>query len=180
MKDISRALFVLFTLFLATVVYGATPSVHITVKQKPGGKIVKQIKTDANGNFALGSLPAGAYTLEFRSQKPTDVRDKQFSIAIDGTKTSGKQSVAGNSLAGGVALNVEVGPAAKVTGQVATGPTAAQKKKMVFMPPMVGSNMPGRWVEEGSPEEIASRSRGIISKDRIQNLQSKGHGLPGD
>jgi hypothetical protein len=176
MKITARNLLILFVFSVASAVYGAAPSVNITVKQKPGGKIVKQLKTDSGGNFAIGSLAPGAYTLEFRAQQSTDVKNKQFSIAVGGTKASGKQSVAGNSLVGGVALNVEVGPAANVTGQVAAGPNAAQKKQMVWIPAMLGSNMPGHWVEKGSAEEIASRNRGIIRKESIQGLQEKARG----
>ena len=177
MRNISRTILVLFTFFVVSAVCEAAPPVNITVKQKPSGKIVKQLKTDSSGNFAIGTLAPGAYTLEFRAQQSTDVRNKQFSLAVDGTKASGKQSVAGNSLVGGVALNVEVGPAANVTGQVAAGPDAAQKKEMVWIPPMLGSHMPGHWAEKGSAEEIASRTRGRVSKERIQQLQEKGVGL---
>jgi hypothetical protein len=160
MKKIARLTPFLLTLFAVSAVYGASPVVNITVKQRPGAKIVKQVTTDSSGNFSIGSLPPGSYTLEFRSQKSADVRNKQFSIALDGTKASGKQSVAGNSLVGGVAVNMEVEPKANVSGQVTTGPTAAQKKKMIWVPPMLGSNMPGRYVEEGSAEHMASKARG--------------------
>jgi hypothetical protein len=177
MKNISRTILGLFTFFIVSAVCQAAPPVNITVKQRPGGKIVKQLKTDSSGNFALGSLAPGAYTLEFRAQQSTDVRNKQFSLALDGTKASGKQSVAGNSLVGGVALNVEVGPAANVTGQVGAGPDAAQKKQMVWIPPMLGSHMPGHWAEKGSAEEIASRTRGNIRRESIQKIQDKAVGL---
>jgi hypothetical protein len=175
MKTTACRLLLLVTFFVASAVYGATPAVNITVKQKPGGKIVKQVTTDSSGNFSIGALPPGSYTLEFRSQKSADVRNKQFSIALDGAKASGRQSVAGDSLVGGVAVNMEVGPKANVTGQVATGPTAAQKKKMIWVAPMLGSNMSGRWVEEGSAEHVASKSRRTIGRDNLQKMQDSAH-----
>ena len=178
MKNTARYILLLILLIASGVHAGANnPPVGITVKQKPGGKIVKQVTTDASGNFSLGSLPPGTYTLEFRSPKSTEVSNKQFSLAVDGTKTSGKQSVAGNSLVGGVALDVEVGPAANVTGQVATGANAAQKKIMVWIPPMLGSHMPGHWAEKGSAEEISSRTRGRVSNERIHQIQEKSVGM---
>jgi carboxypeptidase family protein len=173
MKTIARNLLIFFVFFVASSVYGAAPSVNITVKQKPGGKIVKQVTTDSSGNFSIGTLPAGAYTLEFRSSKPTDVKNKQFSIAVDGTKASGKQSVSGSSLVGGVTLNVEVGPKANVTGQVAAGPNATQKKKMVWITPQLGSNMPGHWVEADSAEAVAARNAGSLGTEDVRKMQDK-------
>jgi hypothetical protein len=170
MKTTARNTLLVLAFFVAFAVYGA-PSVNITVKQKPGGKIVKQVTTDSSGKFSIGTLPPGAYTLEFRSPKATDVKDKQFSIAVDGTKASGKQSVAGNSLVGGVALNVEVGPKANVTGQVAAGPNAAQKKKMVWISPQLGSHQPGHWVEEGSAEAVAAKTAGNLSTQDVNKMQ---------
>lgn len=173
MKTTARALLVLFVLFVACAAYAASPSVSITLKQRPGGQVVKQLTTDAGGNFYLGALPPGAYVLEFRSPKSTDVRNKQFSLSVAGTKTTGTQSVAGNSLVTGVALDVEVGPNANVTGQVTTGPTAAMKMKMIWIPAMLGTNLPGHWVHEDSAEAKFSRTRGIISEYQIRAMQDR-------
>jgi hypothetical protein len=179
MKNNAR-LILLFVLFLvASSVYAGAnnPPVAVTVKQKPGGQIVKQVTTDARGNFNLGILSPGPYTLEFRAQDPDRVRTKEFWLAMDGTRASGQQSFAGDSLVGGVVLDVEVGPAAKVTGQVAAGSSVLRRKSMVWMPPMLGSHLPGRWVEKGSAEEIASRTRGVIRLESIQRIQDKGVGM---
>lgn len=180
MKTNLRALLVLFVLFVASAGYAAAPSVSVTLKQRPSGKLVKQVTTDAGGNFSLGALPAGAYVLEFRSPKSADVSNRQFSLSVAGTRTTGTQSVAGKSLVTGVALNVEVGPNANVTGQVTTGPTAAVKKKMIWIPAMLGSNQPGHWVEENSAEAKLSKTRGIISKQQINNMQERAIGLQGN
>jgi hypothetical protein len=158
MKNIARLTPLLLTLFVASAVYGA-PVISVTVKQNPGNKIVKQVTTSNDGRFQIGNLAPGGYTFEFRSQRSADVKDRQFSIAVDGTKTKGKQSVAGNSLVSGVAVTVQVGPNAHVTGQVVAGATTALKKRMVWAPPLLGSNMPGRWVEEGSAEHVSSKHR---------------------
>ncbi len=166
--------------FAASTIYAGAnaPGVDVTVKQRPSGKIVKQLKTDSGGNFAIGSLPPGAYTLEFRSKRPMDVKNKQFSIAIAGTKASGKQNVAGDSLVGGIALNVDVGPGANVSGQIAAGPNVAEKKKMVWIPRKIGSNLPGHWAEEGSSDALEAKTQGTLSRDKVQQMQStaQGHG----
>jgi hypothetical protein len=179
MKTTARDLLILFVLFVASAAYGTSPSVSVVVKQRPGGRLVKQVTTDTSGNFTLGALPAGAYVLEFRSQRSTDAGNKQFSLSVAGTKTTGTQSVAGKSLVTGVALNVEVGPNANVTGQITTGPTAAVKKKMVWIPRMLGSNQPGHWVEEDSAEAKLSRSRGTIPTNQIQNMQANSYNPQG-
>ena len=181
MKNIFRSLLVVFALVVAGTAYGA-PTVNITVKQKAGGKTVKQVKTDSSGNFTIGSLPPGAYSFEFRAGKAADVKNKQFSVAVDGIKKSGTQNISGADLADGVAVNVEVAPGGTgVTGQIVSGSnTASQKKEMVWIPPMLGSLQRGHWAEKGSAEEIASRTRGRARKESIQNLQEKSYNPQGN
>ena len=175
MKTILRSILLLAALFAASAIFAVnTPTVNITVKQTAGGKTVKQVKTDSAGNFWLGSLPAGDYTLEFRSPRSPQLKDMEFSIAIDGTKKIGSQGgISGGSLVGGVAVNVEVGPNAHVTGQVAVGPNA-QKKQMVYLPPIIGSHMPGKWVEKGSAEAVLPRNQGYIRTEDVRKWQDHG------
>jgi hypothetical protein len=174
MKTILRSILLLAALFAATAVF-AVPTVNITVKQTAGGQTVKQVKTDSAGNFWLGSLPAGQYTLEFRSPRSPQLKNMEFFIAIDGTKKTGTQGgISGGSLVGGVAVNVEVGPSAHVTGQIAVGPDAAQRKQMVYVPPLLGSHMPGKWVEKGSAEAVLPRNQGQIRTEDIRKWQDHG------
>jgi hypothetical protein len=175
MKTTRGTVLVLF-LFVASAAYAAyvaSPTVSITVKQRPGGRFVKQVTTNASGDFSLGALPAGAYVLEFRSPNPTDARNRQFSLWVAGTINTGTQNVAGNSLVTGVALDVEVGPNANVNGQITTGPTAAVRTRMIWIPAMLGSNFPGHWVWEDSAEAKLSRSRGIILAEHVRNMQDR-------
>jgi len=176
MKNAFRKILFLSALFAASVLYAASaPTVDIAVRQKAGRKIVKRVTTDSNGYFTLGTLPAGDYTLEFRAPKSTDLKNQQFSIAIDGTKTSGTQGgVSGKYLTGGVALDVEMVAGKKVSGQVTTGPMAAvtnTKKKMVWVPQEIGSNLPGHWAEEGSAQTVTSRNWGHIKIDDMRKMQ---------
>lgn len=173
MKTTARNLLILFVLFVACAAYAASPSVSVVVKQRPGGKFVKQVTTDASGDFSLGVLPPGAYVLEFRAPKPTDARNREFSLSVAGTKATGTQNVAGNSLVTGVALDVEVGPNANVTGQITTGPTAAVRRRMIWIPAMLGSNLPGHWVWEDSAEAQLSRTRGLLLTQHIRAMQDR-------
>jgi hypothetical protein len=175
MKNISRSLVLFFAFLVCAAVY-AVPTVNIAVKPKAGGNAVKQVKSDSNGNFTIGTLSPGAYALEFRASKAADVKNKQFSIAVAGITKSGTQNIPGDRLANGVAFSVEVaakGPG--VTGQIAEGADTAKKKVLVWVPPMLGSNLPGRWVEKGSAEEMESRSRGRMRRESVQNMQEKSY-----
>jgi hypothetical protein len=176
MKTILRSILLLAALSAATAIFAVnTPTVNITVKQTAGGQMVKQMKTDSDGNFWLGTLPAGDYTIEFRSPRSPELNQMEFFIAIDGTKKVGTQrGISGGSLVGGVAVNVAVGPNAYVTGQIAVGPAAARRKKMVYVPPLLGSHMPGKWVEKGSAEAVLPRNQGQIRLEDIRKWQDHG------
>ena len=153
-----------FFVALATpVIYGGEPSrgvagVDVIVKQRPSDRAV----TNARGNFALEALAAGSYTLTFRARKAEDMHrstsDKVivatlYSIKIEGAKRAVKRSdLTTNDLLAGVDLEVQLGPGARIRGQVAAGAS----KNMVWLPREPGSNLPGRWVEEGSAEAKAA------------------------
>jgi hypothetical protein len=174
MKNATRYFLILLASFVASArgEAASAPAVDITVKDRLRGRVVKQVTTDARGNFLIGTLPEGSYVLEFRAKAAPDLKNQQFSIAVDGTKQSGKQGgITGNSLVAGVALNVEVARGSKVSGQVGVGANALEKTKMVWIPPMLGSHQPGRWVEEGSAEEILSRTRGNVRTDQMRQIQ---------
>jgi hypothetical protein len=146
------------------------------IPKRTRGRVAKQVTTDASGNFFIGTLLEGSYVLEFRAKATPDFKKQQFSIAVDGTKQSGKQcGITGNSLVRGVALNVEVARGSNVSGQVAVGASAQQNTKMVWIPPMLGSHLLGRWVEKGQrrksclePEETCGQTR--CDKCRITRL----------
>ena len=129
-------------------------AVDVIVKQNPSMRAV----TSPRGNFALDALPAGSYTLTFRARKAKDITNSisdkalvatSYSIKIDGTKRAvNKSGLTSDDLLAGVDIPVDVGAGATVHGQVEAGGT----KKMVWISKEPGSNLPGRWVEEGSVE----------------------------
>src|SRR5205807_9978099 len=128
--------------------------VDVLVKQMPSRRNV----TNAWGIFALEPLPAGSYTLSFKARPANKSKgttsDKVivatlYSIKIDGTKHPVKQTgLSSDKLVAGVEIAVEVGAGAKIRGEVLPGAS----KKMVWVPPVPGSNLPGHWAEEGSNE----------------------------
>lgn len=176
MNIIFRLLLVLFVFVVASVSGNAAgvSGVDITVKQTSGGKTMRQVKTNAAGDFSLGSLPEGAYTLEFRAKNLPQLKKQQVTISVAGTKKSGKlDKIPGDHLLAGVALKVEAARGAGVTGQITTGP------RMVWIPPMLGSNRPGHWVEEDSAEAKASKTRSHMSNDSLKKMQENAYNPQG-
>jgi len=125
---VTRGLLVLLSVFAASATYGGQPAsgvagVDVVVKQDP----TKRAVTDARGNFAFDALPAGSYTLAFRSRETKDTRTPSYkvtvadlySIKIEGTRRPVSQSsLTSDKLVAGVNISVEVGSAAKIRGQV--------------------------------------------------------------
>ncbi len=157
----TRIVFLLVAL-ATPVIYGGEPArgvagVDVVVKQRPSDRAV----TDARGNFAIEALAAGSYTLTFRARKAEHIpstSDKViiatlYSIKIDGTKHAvNKSGLTSDDLLAGVDVVVDLGPGARIRGQVAAGAL----KNMVWIPRETGSNIPGHWVEEGSAEAKAA------------------------
>jgi hypothetical protein len=130
----------------------------VIVKQRPRDRAV----TNARGNFTLEALAAGSYTLTFRSRKGEHIPSTSnkvivatlYSIKIDGTKRPvNKSGLTSDDLLAGVDVEVNVGPGARIRGQVEAGAS----KKMVWIPTEPGSHLPGRWVAEDSAEAKAAR-----------------------
>ncbi|MBA2271444.1 MAG: hypothetical protein H0W20_12750 [Chthoniobacterales bacterium] len=134
----------------------------MSIKAKPSG----------TGKFGTGPLDPGSYVVEFRSSRLAG--SKVSLTAAGGKKNVIADSVAGERFGGGgVAMKVDVAPSARITGQVIAGSLAAAQgaaaaaapagtekvkanvkiingKRYVWVPGPIGSNIRGRWVEEGS------------------------------
>lgn len=159
MKRMACGIAFLLIALATSATYGGEPArgvagVDVLVKKRPDTRAV----TDSRGNFALDALPAGSYTLTFRARKAEDLHhstsDKVivatlYSIKIEGAKHAlYKRGLTSNALVAGVEVEVALGPAARIRGQVAAG----AMKNMVWIPKEPGTNIPGHWVEEGSVE----------------------------
>ena len=166
---------IVFLVACAVCRAAGVPGVEITVKQSTGGKTMKQVKTDASGNFVIGALPEGPYILEFRAKNSPELKKKEVSITVKGAKKSGSlEHVKGEQLVAGASLKLEVARGANLTGQISSG------AKMVWIPPILGSNRPGHWVEADSAEAKASKTRGDMSKSSIQKMQDNAYNPQGN
>ena len=128
--------------------YGAVPTINVTVSDASGKPAFKGA-TNANGTFATANLKPGNYVVQFNSTNAA-VKGKHYAVVVSaGAKKVSANAVAGEKFAGGgVAMKVSVGAGLNITGQVSAEADGAMKsgKKMVWIPPQLGSNMPGHWV----------------------------------
>lgn len=172
MKNMIRSAVASFLVVAACMAFGATPAINVTVSDA-GGKAAFKGVTNANGVFATSKLTPGNYTVQLASQS-ADVKGKSYAIVVAaGKKKVSAGAVPGEKFArGGVALKVDVGAGLNITGQVSAEERVSKSgKKMVWIPPMLGSNLPGRWVEEDSAEAATSKARGSMSKDAVNKMQ---------
>jgi hypothetical protein len=163
-------------LLAASMAHGAIPAMDVIVSDADGKAAFKGT-TNSKGAFATANLKPGNYVVQF-SAKNAAVKGNHYSIVVSaGTKKVLANAVSGETFSGGgAAMRVEVGAGLNITGQVAeTNAVAGDGKVMVWIPPMLGSNMPGHWAEKGSAEEISSRARGIIPRANIQKMHDGTH-----
>ena len=134
----------------------------VRIESRDGGKVVKTVKTDANGRYVSDGLPAGIYRV-------TLVVNGAVKASINNTKTKAD---------GPTQLNFDLKP---VPPSQAT--TAAKSgKHMVWVPSSTGSHIGGRWVEvdeSGSADAGALNvKRGSAEALRREQLNSTQGGLP--
>ena len=178
MKSIIRtALFSIVSL-TACAAFAAVPSMKVTVSDA-GGKIAFKGATNTTGAFATGNLAAGNYVVQFNSADSA-LKGLQYTLVVSaGKKKVSAESVAGEKItSGGVAMKINVAAGLQITGQVATVANVRldpkTKKRMIWIAPMLGSNIPGHWVEEDSAEAKTSKTRGNMSTAELQRRQSQG------
>lgn len=170
MKILPAASALLAVCLIAVQVNGAEPArgvagIDVVLKQRPNLHAV----TDGGGNFVLTDVPRGAYTLSLRgggaSHGKSGPADKaavaeSYSIKIEGAKRPITQSgVASAKLMSGLDIAVQTDAGGRIQGRV----TAGAVKKMVWIAQETGSNIPGHWVEAGSPE---ARGKATVTHSR--------------
>lgn len=162
-------------LLSASLAYGGVPPISVTVSDA-AGKAAFKGTTNASGGFTTSKLQPGKYIVQLNS-RDGGAKGSQYTIVVSaGAKKVSASAVGGTKLASsGVALKVDLASALNITGQIAveTGPTTAGGKKMVWIPPQLGSNMPGHFAEEGSAEEVASRGHTVDSASMLGLGQRK-------
>lgn len=183
MKNMTRGILLLFAVFVTSAIYGGQPAsgvagVDVFVKQNPA----KRVSTDARGNFALDALPPGPCKLTFRAKKAQDIKttttDKvavasTYAIKIEGTKRPVNQSgLTSAKLVAGMDITVEVGPGAKIRGQV----LGSGLQKMVWIPKEPGSQIPGHWADASSAEAKARQGNTqILSPEEMLDKMNRGN-----
>lgn len=191
MKNLFRSILFSSLLVAAATLYGAgMPAVDVTVSDN-GGKLAYKGRTAPNGTFATGNLEPGKYVVQFNSRNAA-VKGNHYALVV----SAGKQKVVAEAvsgdkmMAGGVAIKVDVGRGLNITGQLSTGKAVTVEssnarvrimngKRYVWVGPETGSNMGGRWVEEGTP---AASNVHRIGTEGVQNMQDRGMqgGVPGN
>jgi hypothetical protein len=156
----------------------SVPGLDVIVKKD--GKAVYKTKTDESGSFATGNVEPGSYNVEFRAPQSLKLHSQQLSISVAAGKDAPRKSNAeGKYLQAGVAMTIDVARPSKLTGQVATSGLAKNKveapapagmekvkgnvkiingKRYVWVPGPIGSNIGGRWAEEGTDAAALSTS----------------------
>ena len=173
MKTMIRSAVLFLFCIAISMVYAGVPPLSVSVSDE-SGKAAFKGATNSTGAFATGKLKPGNYVVQLNA-KSAPVKGSHYAIVV----SAGKKKVAASAVAGekftggGVAVKVAVGPNLNITGQVAEESKTAMKngKKMVWIPPMLGSNMPGRWVEEDSAEAKLSQTRGTMDRKEVERLQ---------
>jgi hypothetical protein len=180
MKNMPGGIVFLLVALATPVIYGGEPprgvaEVDVIVKQRPKDSAV----TDARGNFGIEALAAGSYNLTFRARKAANLHrttsDKvivamAYSIKIDGAKRSVKKTgLTSDDLLAGVDVIVDLGPGARIRGQVAS----SSLKNMVWIMKEPGSNLPGHWVAEDSAEARAAihHNASAMRVEGVQQIQ---------
>ena len=175
MKNMTRGIVFCVVAFAASLSYGGqepsgVAAVNVALKQNPKKKVV----TDTQGNFVLSALPPGSYTLFVWGPSAKDLHQTtgsvmivatSYSIKVEGAKRSANQNhLTSDTLIAGVDIPIVVGPSGNVRGRV----LAEGVKRFVWVPRTSNSNLPGRWVEEGSAEAVPSHNiTQITRKDML-------------
>ena len=178
MKNPLRSFLLVFSAFVVSAASGANiPGLDVTVKKN--GKALFKGKTDTSGTFKTGTLEPGSYNVELRAPASMNLKGQQLAILVKPGKEAPMQSTAnGAHLSSGVAMTVDLAKATALTGQVTqAGRVAAESskapegyekvkanvkvingKRHVWVPAPIGSNMGGRWVEEGTEGAVLNTS----------------------
>jgi len=133
----------------------------VRIETKDGSKLIKTVKTDANGRYVSDGLAVGVYRV-------TLAVNGAVKASIMNTKTKADQPTQ---------LNFDLKPVA--ASQASAG--AKKGKHMVWMPATTGTHTGGRWVEvpDGAAEPGALNvKRGSAEALRQQQLNATQGGLP--
>jgi hypothetical protein len=141
---------------------------QLTLRKRAGGQVVAQTKSDASGAFTIGSVPPGAYTLELRTKEVP--RLPAFTLKIAGVKSGEtEKGILTRYLLGGAEFDIDAVSGTPLHGLISPGATNA--KTMFWLPPVTGSILPGRWVEQGSAQAVSFRTVGYYNREAVMKIQ---------
>ena len=178
MKHLIRTSLLSIIFFTVAMAFGSVPPIQVSVADTAGKLAFKGV-TNSSGAFATRSLPPGNYVVQFNASDSSLKGQALNFIVSAGKKKVTAEAIAGEKLLrGGVAMKVEVGANLNITGQ-ASGALNAKVdpktgKKLVYIKPRTGSNLPGRWVPEDSPEAIEARQLGELRTEDMRKWQDHG------
>ena len=170
-----------FLLGIASMASAGVPRMEVTVFDA-SGKVGFKGAMGANGTFTTANLQPGQYVVQFNT-KSAAAKGNQYLLVISaGKKKVIATGVSGATfMGGGAAMRVNVGSGMKITGQVADEQRVAGGgdlkyrivggQRFVWAPEGLGSNIGGRWVEEGM---ASARNVTVLRQDSIKKLQEKG------
>ncbi len=144
-----------------------SPVFELALRKRAGGRVVAQTKSDLSGAFTLGTVPAGAYTLELSTK---DVpRYPAFTLKIAGTKTGeNDKGILTRYLRQGAAFEIDAA-GAPLHGLITAG--AKNAKTMIWLPTPTGTLLPPRWVEQGSAQAVSFRNSGYYTIETVKKMQ---------
>jgi hypothetical protein len=178
MKNLIQNSFVVLMLGMATIAFGAVPSMNVTVADSSGTTAYKGA-TDAKGSFATATLKPGGYVVQFTSKSARKGSKYAMVVSAGKKKVTATAVEAEKLAAGGVAMKIDVGAGLNITGQVAaddknSAPMGHNGKSMVWIPKRTGSNIAAHWAESDSAEAKEAMTSTTISRRDLQNRQSQG------
>src|SRR5438128_10676798 len=116
----------------------------VRIETTNGGKLLKTVKTDANGHYVSDGLPAGVYRV-------TLVVNGAVKASINNTKTKADQPTQLN-------FDLKPAPAPQANAAAKTG------KHKVWVPATTGSHIGGTWVEV---DDSGSSAAGAANDQQI-------------
>jgi len=144
------------------------------------GKVEFKGATNADGTFATANLQPGHYVVQLNTKNAAAKRSQYLLVVSAGKKKVIATGIPGEIfMGGGAAVKVNVGPGLKITGQVADEKIVAGGlnyrvvggQRFVWVTAELGSNVGGRWVEEGL---ALARNITSLKTDSIKKFQEKG------
>lgn len=183
MKTIRFGLFLSLLFGVATLAFGDVPKMSIEILDVSGRTTFFKGTTDPRGVFVSPKVPPGDYAVCFTSKSAA--KGSHYTLVlVAGTKKMAASAITAEKLAaGGVAMKIEVKGDRSILGQVAEEDKMTRigknGKLMVWIPKVIGSNLPAHWAESDSSEAKLVETGTSFSRQNIQDRQNRGIS-PGD